>query len=81
MHTTTRALLSALNPLRSYRTPHCIACMTELLPNDLVEFVTPSWVEGVPLILREPPLMWHANEACATSAYVRTYLRIANRWY
>lgn len=74
--TTARALLGALRSDRYHpHVPHCFTCRVELLPDDLVEFVTPAWatVAGVPLVL------WHANENCATSSYVMTYLRVIRR--
>ena len=76
MTTTARALLGALRSDRYHpHVPHCITCRVELLPDDLVEFVTPAWVTvaGVPLVL------WHANSNCATSSYVMTYLRVINQ--
>ena len=73
--TTTCMLLSELHPHRHGNEPHCITCLGPLVPTDRVEFVTPAWVTVGPATL----ILWHANEACATSVYVAKYLGIVGR--
>ena len=73
---TTRMLLSELNPHRYRPEPHCITCLDLLVPTDRVEFVTPEWVTVGPSIL----ILWHANEVCATSTIVARYLDASTSW-